>query len=208
MVIIAFWYYICMYVLNPKTMKTLILSVILSLFLFSCQKEDTKAPFHLAPNAQVLIKPVSSVLRSGSTEHLSDKEIVKQCIMISFYNIPTFGNQAADCGFSEAQKDSLSNPPCLKRWATDLIAVDGSGKYYLVPDFIYATDLVFCRVYNNKRDTIAYTPNATIKQMEIDIKAALAAQDTVLAYQVFNNRFTFTPITGSEWRALKAQNQQ
>jgi hypothetical protein len=44
--------------------------------------------------------------------------------------------------------------------------------------------------------------------MESDIKDALAAQDTVLAYQVFNNRFTFTPITGSEWRALKAQNQQ
>ena len=183
----------------------LILSVLL---LFACKKEESNNGFYLAPNATVKIKPASSFLRSGSTQHLSDKEIVKQCVMISFYNIPTFGNQAADTGFSDSQRDSLSNPPYLKRWATDLINVDGSGKYYLVPDFIYATDLVFCRVYNNKRDTIAYTPNAVIKQMEIDIKAALAAKDTALAYTVFNNRFTFTPITGAEWRALKAQNQQ
>jgi hypothetical protein len=184
-----------------------LLFVLSVLLILSCQKEEVNT-FHLAPNAQVKIKPASSFLRSGSTQHLSDKEIVKQCVMISCYNIPTFGNQAVDAGFSDSQRDTLSNPPCLKRWATDLINYDISNGYYLVPDFIYATDLVFCRVVNNKRDTIAYTPNAIIKQMEADIKDALSKQDTVLAYNVFNNNFTFTPITGSEWRALKLLNQQ
>jgi hypothetical protein len=117
----------------------LFLSVIL---LFSCEKDDNKG-FHLSPNATVKIKPASWFLKNGSTEHLSDLEIVKQCVLISFYNISEFGNQAVDCGFADSQRDTLSTPPYLKRWATDLINVDGFGKYYLVPDFIYATDLVY-----------------------------------------------------------------
>jgi hypothetical protein len=190
-------------------MKKILFVLSIVIFLFACKKEEPGKRFHLSPNATIKIKPSSSFLKNGSTGHLSDLEIVKQCVGISFYNIPTYGNQSVNCGFSDTQRDTLSDPPCLKRWATDLINVDGSGKYYLVPDLIYATDLVFFRaVGNNVRDTIAYTPNAVMRQMESDIKDALAAKDTILAYNVFNNSMKFTPITGAEWRALKAQNQQ
>lgn len=184
-----------------------ILLLCLSLLLFSCEK-DPDPGFRISKNATVKIKPASN-LKSASTQHLTDKEIVEQCVLISFYNIPTFGNQDTNIGFSESQRDVTSNPPYLKRWATDLINVDGFGKYYLVPDLIYATDLVYCRALpNNVRDTIAYTPNATMRKMELDIKASLAANDTIQAYEVFNNGMRFTPITGAEWRALKAQNLQ
>lgn len=184
-----------------------ILIFCLSLLLFSCEK-DQDPGFRISPNATIKIKPSNSVIKSASTQHLTDKEIVEQCVMISFYNIPIYGNQAADAGFSESQRDIISTPPYLKRWATDLINVDGSGNYYLVPDLITATDIVYCRVFNNKRDTIAYTSNATMRKMELDIKASLAANDTIQAYEVFNNGMRFTPITGAEWRALKSQNQQ
>lgn len=185
-----------------------IIYLLLVVFLFSCEKEPVNPPFKIAANATVKIKPAG--LKSASTGHLTDKEIVEQCVMISFYNIPTFGNQDVNIGFSESQREVTSNPPYLKRWATDLLNDAGSeGIYYLVPDLIYATDIVFCRALpNNVRDTIAYTPNSVMKQMEIDIKAALAANDTTLAYDVFNNSMRFTAITGAEWRALKKLNQQ
>lgn len=187
--------------------NTLFLCLLSMLFLISCEKEPVNPPFHIAQNATVKIKP--SGLKSASVLHLTDKEIVKQCILISFYNIAIYGNQATNIGFSESQRDTVSNPPYLKRWATDLLNDAGSeGVYYLVPDLITATDIVYCRVVNNKRDTIAYTPNSVMKQMEIEIKAALAAQDTTLAYNVFNDGMRFTPITGAEWRALKALGQQ
>lgn len=186
--------------------NTLFLCLLSLLFLVSCEKEPVNPPFHIAQNATVKIKP--SGLKSASVGHLSDKEIVEQCVMISLYNIPLYGNQAADCGFSESQRDVTSNPPYLKRWATDLINIDGFGKYYLVPDLITATDIVYCRVVNNKRDTVAYTSNEVMRKMEADIKAALAANDTIQAYEVFNNGMRFTAITGAEWRALKALNKQ
>lgn len=182
-----------------------ILFFCLLMLLFSCEK-DHDLGFRISPNATIKIKPAG--LKSASNIHLTDKEIVEQCVMISFYNIPIYGNQAADAGFSESQRDIISTPPYLKRWATDLINVDGSGNYYLVPDLITATDIVYCRVFNNKRDTIAYTPNATMRKMELDIKASLAANDTIQAYEVFNNGMRFTPITGAEWRSLKLQNKQ
>lgn len=187
-------------------MKNILFFCLSILVFLSCEKEPVNPPFHIAANATVKIKP--SGLKSASTAHLTDKEIVEQCILISFYNIAIYGNKATNIGFSESQRDVTSNPPYLKRWATDLINVDGFGKYYLVPDLITATDIVYCRVINNKRDTIAYTSNSVMKQMELDIKTALAANDTIKAYEVFNNGMRFTAITGAEWRALKAQNKQ
>lgn len=178
--------------------------------LAACNKGDNPKPndnFFIKPNAQVYIKPAQGVLLKAGGEHLTVLEIVKQCAGISFRNIKAFGDQPADCGFADSQRDTLSTPPMLKRWATDLINVDGFGQYYIVKDFIYADNVVFIRLVNGKRDTIAYTPNSVMRQMEADITAALAAKDTTLAYKVFNE-WTFTSITGAEWRALKAQGKQ
>ena len=192
-------------------MKKLLFLVLLVATLVACDKEDEKADkFFIKPDAMILIKPAQNTTTTKiiSSEHLSAKEIVKQSVMIVFYNKEMYGNQPLDIGFSDMQRDTTSNPPMLKRWATDLINRDGEGNYYLVLDLITGENFVFCRVINNTRDTIAYTPNAVIRKMEQDIYTALTQQDTTLAYEVFNNGFTFTPITGEEWQALKKQGLQ
>ena len=196
----------------------------LPVLLISCKKESDEKPadrFFINENATVNIKPAEGTYKKAKARfeatHISAVEIVKQTVGISFQNVSTFGNQAVDAGFSAVQRDTLSNPPMLKRWATDLINRDGFDKYYLVPDFLYGEDIIFFRAidggtdYMGKpckiRDTIAYTPNAVMRQIEADVKAALANKDTVLAYKAFNS-WTFTPITGAEWRALKKQGLQ
>lgn len=187
-----------------------ILNVILAVLITTaCNKGDDPKPadnFYIKPNAMVNIKPSAGVVIKSSN-HLTALEIVKQTIGISFQNIVFFGNQSVNCGFSEPQRDTISNPPMLHRWATDLINIDGFDNYYLVPDFMDAEDIVFFRVINSKRDTIAYTPNSVMKQIQNDVRSALSNKDTTLAYKAFNS-WTFTPITGLEWRELKKQGKQ
>lgn len=187
-------------------MKKFLFLFVVLISVLSCDKDEDSTPFYIRPDAKILIKPAQLDLYKSDSTHLSPLEIVKQTALTHFYNISTFGDQPVyGGGFNPEQRDTLSNPPCLKRWATDLINRDGNNNYYLVPDYIYATDLVFVRSLSGIADTIAYTPNAVMRQMESDIKAALANQDTTLAYEVFNNSFIFIPITGAEWRELKAQ---
>lgn len=187
-------------------MKNLIVLFLLSVMLFSCGKDD-ETPFYIKQDATVNIKPSSGVQLKSSDGHLSAIEIVKQCHGIQFINERIYGNQLLDAGFSDFQRDTLSTPPMLKRWATDLIARDGNFNYFIVKDFIYAEDIIFFRLVDGIVDTIAYTPNSVMRKIEADITTALENNDTDLAYEVFNS-WTFTPITGSEWRALKAKGEQ
>jgi len=199
-------------------MKKTIFYVVTLLTILSCSKEDdptpTKEPFYLAPDAMIYISPAAGVtLKKGSTEHLSALEIVKQCAGIYLRNEALFGDQDVIYGFSDVQRDTVSATPKLMRWATDLLNNAPEGGYYLTTEFIDANDIVYLRLLdpNNVEggyDTIAYTPNATVKQMAIDIRKALADGDTLKAYNTFNEKMTFTPITGAEWRALKDQNLQ
>lgn len=201
-------------------MRTVLLAAV-ALLAISCSKGDdpsSKNNFYLSPNAMIYIKPALEPLaKSSNPEDLSALEIVKQTNGIIFRNEVLWGDQDATCGFAKSQRDTTSNPPMLKRWASDLITLDPYGKYYLVPDFMDAHDVVFFRVllgpidYTGRpvqlRDTIAYTPNAIMKQIQNDVRAALANKDTTLAYKAFNS-WTFTPITAAEYRALKAQGKQ
>lgn len=64
---------------------------------------------------------------------------------------------------------------------------------------------VFAHQY--KRDTLGYIPNRVIRDAETKIKAAFAAGDYDECLRLFNEAYVFTPITGAEWRALKAKNE-
>ncbi|MEG1936930.1 MAG: hypothetical protein RR132_05245 [Rikenellaceae bacterium] len=56
-----------------------------------------------------------------------------------------------------------------------------------------------------RKDTCAYIPNAVMIEAEKNIKAAYARGDYAACYKLFDTALTFYPITGAEWRALKAQ---
>lgn len=55
------------------------------------------------------------------------------------------------------------------------------------------------------RDTIAYIPNAVMREAEKNITEAYARGDYAACYKLFDTAITFFPITGAEWRALKEQ---
>lgn len=192
-------------------MRNLLFIPILFLF-FAC--EET---FQLPVGTMISIKPAigawDSPMRivSDSTEtdsivyeHLSALEIVKQTVGLSFQNVPLYGEQAADRGFSEEMRDTVSDPPSLKMLGTDIIY---EGNYY--PEFIECTDCILFIALDGglHRDTVGYIPNSVLRAAEVEIKTAFEALDNEEVYRLFNEAFTFVPVTGAEWRALKAKGE-
>lgn len=195
-------------------MKKLLFLAILALAFAACEKTEIENPksFRLSPDAKIFIKPASKASSSKSfkapsnTNHLSPIEIVKLGTTIRGYN-DSIGVGSIAWGF--AGKDTISETPAFLRWGTDIISLDGLDQPYLVPDFIYAYDCVIEIFHSNTDiDTIAYIPNEYMRAAEDSIKTALIAKDTVSVYSTFQNAFRFVPITGSEYRALKSQNNQ
>lgn len=191
-------------------MKKIYLAFFAALFLlFSCDRQVQ--PFVLDPDATIKLRPDLSgwaLTRSDSDTiaasdssfvHLSPLEIVKETIGLSFQNPGLFGGAPTNRGFNSWQRDTLAEPPYLKMFATDIINDSG-----LVPDFIESEDIIFFRVVNDQIDTVAYIPNAVIRAAEVAVKAAFEAQNYDSVYTLFNEAFTFLPVTGPEWRAIKA----
>lgn len=169
------------------------------LFLASCEKEPTSKG-KLDPNALISIRPAANV-----KSYLSAKEIVKKTWDMSFYNT-NMATLPLARGFSPNQRDTVNVR--LLMWGTDII--DQFGKY--TGEFIEGKDFVL-RVDVNLTarppvyDTIAYIPNSVITEARTNIQTAFADSNFVEVYRLFDVAFTFTPITGPEWRALRAAGQ-
>lgn len=194
------------------TAMKMFIILLLSIFLLASCAPEEEPVFRLDPNAMISIKPdptafQPTMLRS-SKGYLSAMEIVKQTSVMQFRNEPYFGIGVAERGFSEGQRDTSAANPCLKMFGTDII--DQFGNY--TPEFIEGHDVIlihFTYVQSETiRDTIGYIPNAVVRAAEDSIKIALASNDTEAVYRIFNNAFTFRPITGAEWIALKMQGLQ
>lgn len=177
-----------------------IIYIILTITLFaSCEKEPTTKG-KLDPNALISIRPAVGV-KSG---YLSAKEIVKNTSTLSFY--PKNATLPGARGFAPAQRDTVNVR--LMMWGTDII--DQFGKY--TGEFIEGKDFVFRKNvdlghYPPIYDTIAYLPNSVITEARGKIITAFADSNFVEVYRLFDVAFTFTPITGPEWRALRAAGQ-
>lgn len=182
-------------------MKKIIYIVLATIIFASCEKEPTTTKGKLDPNALISIRPAAGV-KSG---YLSAKDIVKNTSSLSFYNLNMYSNPLAR-GFAPAQRDTVNVR--LMMWGTDII--DQSGKY--TGEFIEGKDFVFRKNvdlghYPPIYDTIAYLPNSVITEARGKIITAFADSNFVEVYRLFDVAFTFTPITGPEWRALKAAGQ-
>lgn len=181
-------------------MKNLLVIFFLVFAVISCEKQPTSKG-KLDPNALISIRPAVGV-KSG---YLTAKDIVKNTWDMCWYN-PGVAGTLIVRGFSATQRDTTNVR--LLMWGTDIISIE--GKY--VPDFIEGNNFLlrddidmnaFPRVY----DTIAYIPNSVITEAKGKIKTALADSNYVEVYRLFDEAFTFTPISGAEWRALKAAGQ-
>lgn len=182
--------------------------LLIAVALIACKSDEPKA-FVIKDTDKIAIRASSTAVKAPSaieatnTAHLSALEIVKQATLIEFKHTgETWGRT-----FSSELRDLTT--PKLLMWATDVIALDGQ----LQEDFLIATDVMFVRYStnsgdpNNVIDTIAYIPNATLRAAEIAIRKAYADKDIDACYSVFNTAYTFTPITGAEWKALKSAGQ-
>lgn len=183
-----------------------ILFALVALTLLACERQPKT--FILEPGTMINIKPdLAAWTRSGDSipadsGYLEPIEIVRQTIGLSFMNYALNDSTPLDRGFAPFQRDTISEIPSLKMFASDII--NQLGEY--VPEFIEAEDCILFRALNNKRDTIAYIPNAVMREAETAIKIAYDAQDYEEVYRLFNEAFTFLPITGPEWRALEKPN--
>lgn len=176
-----------------------LLFIFIVLFLAGCEKEPTTKG-KLDPNALISIRPAA-----GVKSYLSAKEIVKQVSDLSFYNTKITSTELTR-GFAPAQRDTLNVR--LMMWGTDII--DQQGLYH--PNFIEGKDFVFRKAvdlghYPPIYDTLAYIPNSVITEAREKIVTAFADSNYTEVYRLFDVAFTFTPITGPEWRALKASGQ-
>lgn len=170
------------------------------IFAISCSKDNGK----LDPSAVVSIRPAaSSQLTTKASPYLSNKEIVKQADDMVVYDEQA-QNKYGIRGFAEKQRDTINLR--LLMWGTDII--DQYGNY--VPYFIESKDIIIRRIINKgqwppKYDTIAYIPQSVMNNAKYLIKGAYDAKDYTQCYKLFDEAFSFKPVTGYEWRELKKQ---
>lgn len=127
------------------------------------------------------------------------------------------------------QRDTISDNPALLMFGTDII--NSSGRFN--KSFLFARDVViFGLRYQGKlttygdrqaedddpekdlgmligkygvKDTIAYIPNAVMREAQGKIEKAFNDGNYTEVYKLFHETFRFRPITGKKWRELKAQ---
>lgn len=167
----------------------------------ACRKDDNKGK--LDPSAKVYISPAPGVKAAAANpEHLSAREIVLQARMISW---PHNDNEEKHyrLGVDDWNRDTVNNRLMLS--STHVISYEGE----LALTFIGAHDMVLVLLNDElmARDTIAYIPNHTIIEADKAIRAAYAREDYASCYKLFETAFRFIPITGEEWRDLKAANK-
>lgn len=169
--------------------------------LVSC-KDDNKGK--LDPNAMISIRAAQGVpsgkAETANPKHLTAREIVEQAAEASFL---LSDGRYAQKYIPDNMRDLETNR--LLMYATE--AIESTGELELA--FIECTDWVFRTQDENFHpiDTIAYIPNGLIREIEKKIKAAYAKGDYAACYQILDTDVRFTPITGAEWRALKAKNE-
>ena len=194
-------------------MKKIILFLLALVVFASCNPEEPIAEkIKIDPLATVDIKPDPNGwgnLRSTNPEHLSPLEIVEKTTVMQYYNpdIIEWSDGLWERGFHDLQKDLNPDNPMLKMWGIDIITEEGE---YL-PYFIESENIIlisFELIDDAPRDTIGYIPNSVMRTAETAIKAAYANGDTEAVYQLFNEAFTFRPITGAEYKTLKEAGNQ
>lgn len=169
-----------------------ILFLLVGMLLISCNPEDVpETKGKLDPNAMIVIKPAKGVQLRSTVSGLTALEVVEQTMNMTF-RTHYFGNKyseevvIADRGFGDNQRDY--NLPALMMFGTDIIQTDGSYQR----DFIYGTEFY---LVNSSLDTIGYIPQTVIDDARIKIELALAEENYTEVYKLFNEAFTFLPIS-------------
>ena len=168
-------------------MKRLLFLLLLAATMAACK--DDPEPFKLDPDAMILLRGENTT--KSLIPGFTPLEVVQNGVNIkiqSHYagNIYYEDIQQISYTFSDAQKDF--NIPALKMWGTSIISQE--GEYY--KDFTHGFNVY---ITDNNNDTIAHVPQEVIVNAKLLIEAAFEAEDYEEVYRIFNEAFTFQPLS-------------
>ena len=206
-----------------KKLFLLMFAATTALFI-SCSQDDKKSSYD--PFRPVPIRAAAGTRAYIQGNLLSGKQVVQQTWgMKGKYpdGTPTLGGGKL---FTGIMRDTIN--PALKLLMQDVIG-KSPDKQSLVLDGFFLTlrdvvftrglhvegkDTVFCGyaddycstiLYPNVTDTVAYVPNSQLIAAEPLVRAAFEKGDYNECYRILEKAYTFIPITGAQWRKLKAE---
>lgn len=172
--------------------KILFLLLAVALFVNCDPKDVPDVKGKLDPNAMITIRPAKGVKLRSTITGLTALEVVQQATSMKlqmryFDDLDNGQYKIAGRGFNEETMKDF-NIPALKMLGIDVI--NANGEY--IRDLTTAKS-VFITDING--DTLAYVPDEVIKAARPLIEAAYADENYTEVYRLFDEAFTFLPLT-------------
>ena len=207
-----------------KKLFLLTFAAMTALFI-SCSKDDNKSAYD--PFRPVPIRAAAGTRAYIQGNLLSGKQVVQQTWGMRGKYPDGTATQGAK-PFTDVMRDTIN--PAFKLLMQDVLPPSPDRKSHILGDvFITLRDVVFERglhvegkdtvfcgyakdysgtiLYPNVTDTVAYVPNAQLIAAEPLVRAAFERGDYDECYRILEKAYSFIPITGAQWRKLKAENK-
>lgn len=201
-------------------MKNLL--IILSFVILAVSCDDKETPNILDPTTQITLNAATSKVIPPSAPYSIDT-IVRYAMIWSFHTKVASGS--LEGGISTESRDFAAKTLKIGL-AEEIVKLDKQGNPqlgWILTDSIYDIVLGVKHLeskpghwfdilhpsfdYSQEKDTLGYIPNAVVRKAEADIKAAFNAKDYDKCMRLFREAYVFIPITGPEWRELKAKGE-
>lgn len=208
-----------------KKLFLLMFAAMTALFI-SCSKDDNKSYYD--PFRPVPIRAAAGTRVYIQGNLLSGKQVVQQTWGMKGKYPDGTATQGGGKVFTDVMRDTIN--PAFKLLMQDVLPPSPDrttlilGNTFLtLRDVVFtrglhieAKDTTFCGYaddysgvlkYAHAWDTVAYVPNAQLIAAEPLVRAAFEKGDYNECYRILEKAYTFIPITGAQWRKLKAENK-
>ena len=206
--------------------KTLLLLFAVSTALFvACHKNSPEQPQKQVYDG---LRPVPIRAAQGTRAYIYGDMLTGKQVVQQTWSMEGTRPDGSNTGkaFTAEMRDTVN--PALKLLMKDVVyTTTQDNTPRLEGVFLSLRDVVFCRnihIENDDttfcgyekdysgsilrvttQDTIAYVPNAELEKAEPLVRAAFAKGDYEACYKILEKAYTFIPITGAQWRKLKAE---
>ena len=202
----------------------LLLAALPALFV-ACHKDSPEQPQKQVYDG---LRPVPIRAAQGTRAYIYGDMLTGKQVVQQTWSMEGTRPDGSNTGkaFTAEMRDTVN--PALKLLMKDVVYTTFEDEKPLLEGFFLTLrDVVFCRdlyvangdttfcgyekdysgplVNPTQMDTIAYVPNAQLERAEPLVRAAFAKGDYEACYKILEKAYTFIPITGAQWRKLKAQ---
>lgn len=192
-------------------------------------KPEEKTPFYAKEGSFLYLNVNETPIMKNDTEKTKGGDLLLSPLNIVKYSetIVSKNTDGIDGNFAVAPEMRDVEHQRIKMWAEMVIAkrphkVDGKrvDLWTLLDDGWIASRDVRIEINNldpiktddgvvipAETKVIAYIPNAKMDEAQKAIRKAWEEKNNEEVYRLFNEAFTFIPITNNEWEALKAKGE-